>query len=99
MFGSINELELQKLISLYQTLAPSWFITSPEIAKEIIKKAWFEPSKFIIEEKQNQIKPDNFQDIQAPTTPVENPNLDLWQIIQQTTNPQINLWNQWQWQK
>ena len=99
MFGSINELELQKLISLYQTLAPSGFITSPEIAKEIIKKAWFEPSRFIIEEKADQAVPDNMvQDLwEQWWSPVGNADLDLWQIIQQSVNPQINLWNEWQW--
>jgi len=49
MFGSFEELELQKLITMYQTLAPSGFIESPELAKEIIKKSGFEASKFITE--------------------------------------------------
>jgi len=39
MFGSFEELELQKLISTYQILAPSGFIQSPELAKEIIRKS------------------------------------------------------------
>lgn len=98
MFGSVNELELQKLISIYQTLSPSWFITSPEIAKEIIKKAGFEPSRFIIEEKVTQAKPDNYQDINNPNTPLENPDASLWEIIQQWVNPQENLGNWGKWQ-
>ena len=95
MFGSVNELELQKLISVYQTVAQWWIANATEITKEIFKKAWFDPARFIVEEK---VKPDNADTISAPTTPLENPNLDLWQVIQQTINPQQNLWNQWQWQ-
>lgn len=98
MFGSVNELELQKLISVYNTLRGSWFITSPEIAKEIIKKSWFEPSRFIIEEKATQAVPDNMADTDNPSTPLENPEASLWEIIQQWVNPQINLWNWWRWQ-
>lgn len=95
MFGSVNELELQKLISIYQTLAPSWFTASPEIAWEIFKKAWFDPSRFMIEEKKEQIVPDNMSNNE---TPLENPEASLSDIIQQGVNPQIDLWNKWQWQ-
>lgn len=95
MFGSVNELELQKLISVYQTVAQWWIANATEITKEIFKKAWFDPARFIVEEK---VKPDNADTISAPTTPLENPNLDLWQVIQQTINPQQNLNNKWQWQ-
>lgn len=95
MFGSVNELELQKLISLYQTVSQWWIANATEITREIIKKAWFDPARFIVEEK---VKPDNADTLTPPTTPLENPNLDLWQIIQQSINPQPNLWNQWQWQ-
>ena len=95
MFGSVNELELQKLISVYQTVAQWWIANATEITKEIFKKAWFDPARFIVEEK---VKPDNADTLPTPTTPLENPNLDLWQVIQQTVNPQINLNNKWQWQ-
>jgi len=94
MFGSVNELELQKLISLYNTVAKSWIPNSTEIVREMFKKAWFDPNRFIVNEK---VKPDDSNTDNAPT-PLENPNLDLGQIIQQSTNPQPNLWNQWQWQ-
>lgn len=99
MLWTVNELDMQKLISLYSTLAPSGFITSPELAKEIIKKAWYSPERFIVPEKANQIKPDNYADLKAPITPLENPEASLWEIIQQWVNSQINLWNKWQWQK
>jgi len=39
MISASQELELQKLVTLYTTLAPSGFIVSPELAKEIIKKS------------------------------------------------------------
>ena len=63
-------------------------------SREMFKKAWFDPNRFIVNEK---VKPDDSNTDNAPT-PLENPNLDLGQIIQQSTNPQPNLWNQWQWQ-
>ena len=106
MFGTINELELQKLISVYQTVAGSWMVVAPEIIKEIIKKTWFDPSRFMVEEKEQQATPDNMlpqqdwemPDIELPEWVLTNPSLDLWQILQQSVNPQINLGNEWQWQ-
>ena len=95
MFWAINELELQKLISVYQTLSEWGIVNATEISREIIKKAWFDPARFIVEEK---VKPDNPK-TDVPETPLQNPDLDLWQIIQQSVNPQDNLWNKWQGQK
>lgn len=56
LFGSTNEMELRKLIEVYQTLAPSGFVKAPEIAGEIMKKAGFTPSRFIVQT--DQLKPD-----------------------------------------
>ena len=103
MFGSYNELEVNKLINTYNTLAGSWFINSPEFAKEIIKKSWFEPSKFITEPWQWTI-PDNLK-WKNPADTTNIPQLpDTWvewlkQIMQTATNPQLDLWNwgQWNW--
>jgi len=105
MFGSFQELELQKLISLYQTLAPSWFIQSPDLAKEIIKKSWFEWSKFItapwewvipenLKQDPNSPQPTPNPDSPQPNT-VEDPTADIWDLLKWLTNPQINLGNQW----
>lgn len=96
LFGSTNELELQKLISTYQLLAPSWFFQSPEFAKEIIKKSWFIPSKFIIEWT-GHVKPDNAESIAAMAAQENQPQSE-WQMLAQASNPQLNLWNGWLWQ-
>jgi len=44
-----EELKHKKIIELYNTLAPSGFAQSPLMAKEIIKTAGYNPSKFITE--------------------------------------------------
>lgn len=95
LFGTTNELEMQKMIAVYKTLANSWFTNAPEIAKEIMKKAWFTPSRFIIETW--QIKPDDSASIQAPTTPFENWSATEWQIAAWWASPQMNNGNAWQW--
>ena len=93
LFGSTNELELQKLIQVYQTLAMSWAIKSWELASEIMKKAWFTPSRFIINP--DQVKPDA---IWSTETQFSNPEADLWQILTEANNSQVNLWNWGKWQ-
>lgn len=97
LFGTVNELEFKKLVSMYQLLAPSWFIKSPEIANEILRKAWYVPNRFIVEEKANQIKPDNAENLWNSANQEIQPT-DLWPDIQQSVNPQIDMWNQWKWQ-
>lgn len=48
MFGSINELELQNLSTAYQALAKSPNVNAAEFETEIIKKLWFDASRFLI---------------------------------------------------
>ena len=104
MFGSFEELELQKLITMYQTLAPSGFIESPELAKEIIKKSWFDSSKFITNPWEG-IVPENMKPKEwelaatEPTTPVPwgLAQWDIADILKNVTNPQVDLWNWGQW--
>lgn len=93
LFGSTNELELQKLISTYTVLAPSGFLKSPELAKEIIKKSWFVPSRFILDDTWH-IKPDNAIELAALWAQNEQPQSE-WTILAWAANPQIDLWNQW----
>jgi len=85
---------------MYQTLAPSWFIQSPELAKEIIKKSWFDASKFITEPWQ-WVVPENMQDNPedwaAPALPQWWWATDISNILKNITNPQTDLWNNWQW--
>lgn len=116
IFGASNELEFNKLISLYTQLADSWFLNSPEFAKELIKKAWYSPSKYIIQT--GQIKPDNWKELAWQANQLWQPWADLWANIEnqliiedktltpwqevwnmlwQVANPQIDLWNEWKW--
>lgn len=95
MFWINTELELQKLISMYTTLAPSWFADSPEIAKEIVKKSWYTPSKFITEPGK-WIKPDNAEQIAAENAQVKwpwNSPTDLGNKLWQAATPVLDLGN------
>lgn len=80
IFGASNELEFNKLISLYTQLADSGFLNAPEFAKELIKKAWYSPSKYIIQT--GQIKPDNWKELQATVKQLWQPWSDLWANIE-----------------
>lgn len=97
LFWTTNELEMQKLIAVYKTLAWSWFTNSPEIAKEIMKKAWFTPSRFIMPTE--QLKPDNADQLMPPTTAFENWSFTEWQIAASWASPQMDNGNQgwWNW--
>jgi len=96
MFGANEELKHKKIIELYNTLAPSWFAQSPSLAKEIIKTAWYNPSKFITEPGQ-WVKPDNADTIantNAQTNlPWKNAPTSLWDILWGAATPNVNLWN------
>jgi hypothetical protein len=113
LFGAFTELELQKLVTLYQTLSGSWFITSPELAKEIIKKSWFEPSRFIVEP-WKWIIPENmkWKELLNPSNPnpmewwslpfawdntIADPTATISDLLAKATNPQLDLWNWWKW--
>jgi hypothetical protein len=95
LFGSTNELELQKLMDVYRELAPSGYFKSPELAKEIIKKAWFVPSRFIIETE--QLKPDNSEQLWAMNAQTSNIPQTVWQMAAEAHSPQPNYWNWWEW--
>ena len=93
MFWAFEELELQKLVTMYQTLAPSWFVTSPEIAKEIIRKSWFEPSRFITDPGEGVI-PEWMNQNQEKWT-MWDADATIWDILKKSSSPQINKWNWW----
>jgi len=96
MFGVNEELKHKKIIELYNTLAPSWFAQAPEMAKEIIKTAWYNPSKFITQPWQ-WVKPDNADTIantnNQTNLPWKNSNSALWDILGAAATPNTNLWN------
>ncbi len=100
LFGSTNELELQKILGVYNTLKDSGFANSPEIAVEIMKKAGFDPARFITTG--GQMKPDAPQTanmgtpVANPGTVIENPTASLGEITKDAANPQIDLGNQGQ---
>ncbi len=101
LFGSTNALELQKLIQVYQTLAPGGAVKAWAIASEIIKKAWFTPSRFVInpEQVKPDVNPTSGQPDVGPTAP-QNPweEINLWDILKESTNAQPNYGNQGQGQ-
>jgi len=74
---------MNKLIQVYQTLAPSGFIKAPEIATEIMKKAGFVPSRFIVET--DQLKPDGIGKIDN--------SIGASDILKQVSNSQPNSGN------
>jgi len=97
MFGAFNELELNKLINIYNTTSESGFVNSPEIVKEMFKKSGFEPSRFVTWAWE-WIKPEWMD---------ENPQLNsetwlegdaLSKILKEAGNvTQINQWNEGLW--
>lgn len=99
IFWVNDALELNKLISMYQTLAPSGFIQSPEIAKEIIKRSGYIPSKFITEPWKWIIpnNADKLLEISNKTwVPWKNApwlSEDLWAAV----TPNTDLWNEGKW--
>lgn len=95
LFGSTNELELQKLMTTYQVLAPSGFMKSPELAKEIIKKIGFVPSRFILDT--DMIKPDNALELAVTWAETIQPQSE-WQMLAWAANPQPNIGNNGKWQ-
>lgn len=96
LFWSTNELELKKLIDTYMMLAPSWFFKSPDFAKEIIKKTWFLPSKFILDDTWH-VKPDNHMELAAEWAQIQQPQSE-WQMLAEAANFQTDFGNQWKWQ-
>ena len=89
LFGSTNEIELNKMIQIYQTLAPSGFFSSPKFATEIMKKNGFTANRFI--EETEQMKPDWIWTV----------NTEMWEsdMLKTLSSPQLNLWNEWEWQQ
>lgn len=102
MFWANEELKYKKIIELYNTLAPSWFAQSPELAKEIIKTAWYSPTRFITEPWQ-WVKPDNANDIALETAqqwlPWKNLPEDMWNMLWAAVTPNIDMGNDWQGNK
>lgn len=102
IFWVNEELKHKKLIELYNTLAPSWFNDSPEMAREIIKTAWYSPSRFITEPWE-WVKPDNADDIIANNNQTELPWKNrsdaelLWDWLWAAATPNVDLWNWGQW--
>jgi len=100
MFWVNEELKHKKIIELYNTLGPSGFAQSPEMAKEIIKTAWYSPSKFITEP-WKWVKPDNALDIQAKIAQEwlawknapESSVSELGDALWAASTPNTNLWN------
>lgn len=100
MFGTNEELKHKKIIELYNTLAPSGFAQSPEMAKEIIKTAWYSPSKFITEPWE-WVKPDNADKIAAGNNQTNLPwknspewDVDgLWDALWAAATPNTDLGN------
>lgn len=100
MFTSNKNLEVKKLIDMYNTLSGSWFANSPEIAKEIVKKYWYIPSRFITAPWE-WVKPDNASDIAAIENQTSIPwvNAQAWEELRDSVTPVVDLWNQWQGRK
>lgn len=100
MFTSNKNLEVKKLIDMYNTLSGSWFANSPEIAKEIVKKYWYIPSRFITSPWE-WVKPDNASDIAAIENQTSIPwvNAQVWEDLRDSVTPVVDLWNQWQGRK
>lgn len=100
MFTSNKNLEVKKLIDMYNTLSGSWFANSPEIAKEIVKKYWYIPSRFITAPWE-WVKPDNASDIAAIENQTSIPwvNAQVWEDLRDSVTPVVDLWNQWQGRK
>ncbi len=100
MFTSNKNLEVKKLIDMYNTLSSSWFANSPEIAKEIVKKYWYIPSRFITAPWE-WVKPDNASDIAAIENQTSIPwvNAQAWEELRDSVTPVVDLWNQWQGRK
>ena len=104
IFWTNEELKHKKLIELYNTLAPSGFFESPDMAKEIMKTAWYSPSRFITEPWEWP-KPDNADKIAAGNAqtnlPWKNASEDdanaLWDALWAASTPNTNLGNWGQW--
>ncbi len=98
IFWANEELKYKKITELYNTLSPSGFAQSPEMAKEIIKTAWYSPSRFITVP-WKWIKPDNALEIAAWNNQTNIPwvNSSLWDIAWNAATPNIDLWNWGQW--
>ena len=104
MFWANDSLELKKLIDMYNTLAPSGFAESTEIAKEIVKKSWYIPSKFITEP-WKWVKPDNSDKIAEetaktwlPSNSPEQTDAEItWNEAWDAVTPNIDLGNWGEW--
>jgi len=72
------------------------FFKSPEMWKEIIKKAWFVPSRFILDDT-GHIKPDNYLELAEKWAEENQPQADTT-MLAENANPQINIGNEWGWQ-
>lgn len=103
MFWANEELKYKKVVELYNTLSPSGFADSPEFAKEIIKTAWYAPSRFITAPWEG-IKPDNAETIAATNaqtnlpwknTPEWDVN-ELWDALWAAATPNVDLGNKGQ---
>jgi len=106
MYWVNQSLELNKLIDMYNLLAPSWFVNANEVAKEIVKKNWFSPDKFITNPWE-WVKPDNHQDILGETNQTmipwknksENDAENIWNEVWQAVTPNTDLGNWGKWQQ
>jgi len=98
IFWTNEELKHKKLIELYNTLSPSGFFQSPEMAKEIMKSWWFSPSRFITEPGE-WVKPDNAAEIIAWNNQTSIPwvNSTLSDMLWAAASPNADLWNKGQW--
>lgn len=98
MFAAIKDFAYKKILEVYTQTKGTGLINEDEVIREIFKLQWYDPKRFV---------PDSAPKVTEPTPPITppewvNPDLTDAQIegydIAQAVTPNVDLWNQWQWQ-